>query len=315
MSRIYEALQKAESERGIDPQVRDETDQAVAVADFDLPSTDVPPIAPPSRSERIFGGYVAEPSSTVDLSQIPTKPWAPDLRQLPALLEKGPAVEQFRSLRSRIYELRDIKPLKSILISSGMPQEGKSFVATNLAISLARNKNAKVLLIDGDMRRYTIHQLLGCEAEPGLAEYLAGRAATSEVMQRPEAASITAAAGTRVGGLSSLTFIAGGNAGDRAADLSNHDRFGELLSAVSSQFDWIIIDSSPVLPVSDAVNLSRSCDGVLLVARAGVTDYTDAQRAQHELKGANILGFVLNASDQSPQVGTYYGYDARHEAV
>lgn len=315
MSRIYEALQKAESERGSEPEKRAQQNSVVAVADYDVPLATVASLEADSRSSERPGSSAFSPSSEplLDLSGIPAKPWSPDLRRLPALLERGPAVEQFRSLRSRIYELRDIKPLKSILISSGMPQEGKSFVATNLAISLARNKNAKVLLIDGDMRRYTIHQLLGCEAEPGLADFLAGRSTMVEVMQRPEAASITAAAGMRVGGLSSLTLIAGGIGGDRAADLSNNNRFGELITAASPHFDWIIIDSSPVLPVSDAVNLARFCDGVLLVARGGVTEYSDAQRAQHELKSANLLGFVLNATERSPKTSTYYGYDPRHE--
>ncbi len=314
MSRIYEALQKAESERGSDPK-RPEPNSSVAVAEYDIPLGPVEPLESATRPSDVFATHASAPLSSfaLDLSSVRETPWSPDLRQLPALLERGPAVEQFRSLRSRIYEMREIKPLKSILISSGMPQEGKSFVATNLAISLARNKNAKVLLIDGDMRRYTVHQLLGCEAQPGLADYLAGRSTIVEVMQRPEAASITAAAGIRVGGLSSLTFISGGNGGDRAADLSNNNRFGELMTAVSPHFDWIIIDSSPVLPVSDAVNLSRFCDGVLLIARGGMTEYTGAQRAQHELKGANVLGFVLNAARKSAQVGTYYGYDPRHE--
>jgi protein-tyrosine kinase len=311
MSRIYEALQKAESERGSETQKRTDSMESVAVADYDIPLATMASLESQSRDAEIYSPYAV--SSALDLSSVPLKPWSPDLRQLPALLERGPAVEQFRSLRSRIYELRDIKPLKSILISSGMPQEGKSFVATNLAISLARNKNAKVLLIDGDMRRYTVHQLLGCEAEPGLADYLAGRSTILEVMQRPEAASITATAGIRVGGLSSLTLIAGGNGGDRAADLSNHQRFGELMEAVTSLFDWIIVDSSPVLPVSDAVNLARSCDGVLLVARGGITNYVDAQKAQGELKGANVLGFVLNAAEKPPQVGTYYGYHPRNQ--
>lgn len=311
MSRIYEALQKAESERGTDPQKRMEQNQPVAVADYDVSFTTVEALETETRLPPVSMPYASD--STFDLSSVHTMPWSPDLKQLPALLERGPAVEQFRSLRSRIYELREIKPLKSILISSGMPQEGKSFVATNLAISLARNKNAKVLLIDGDMRRYTVHQLLGCKAEPGLADYLAGRSTIAEVMQRPEAASITATAGTRVGGLSSLAFIAGGKGGDRAADLSNNNRFGALMAEVSPLFDWVIVDSSPVLPVSDAVNLARSCDGVLLIARGGVTEYVEAQRAQHELKGANVLGFVLNAVEKPPQVDTYYGYDARHE--
>jgi capsular exopolysaccharide synthesis family protein len=228
--------------------------------------------------------------------------------QLPALLERGPAVEQFRSLRSRIHELRDINPLKSILVSSGMPQEGKSFIATNLALSLARHKNSKVLLIDGDMRRYTLHQLLGCESHPGLADYLAGKASPVEVMQRAEQS--VEADGTGKPLLPNLTFIAAGNGGDKAADLSGSQRFGELIRLAAPHFDWIIVDSSPVLPVSDAVNLARSCDGVLLVARGGVTKFPIAQRAQSELKASNVLGFVLNAVLDAPQDGGYYGYDA-----
>jgi Mrp family chromosome partitioning ATPase len=110
--------------------------------------------------------------------------------------------------------------------------------------------------------------------------------------------------------LHNLTFIAGGNGGDKAADLSGSPRFGELIRQASPYFDWIIVDSSPVLPVSDAVNLARSCDGVLLVARGGVTKFPVAQRAQSELKASHILGFVLNAVHETPEVGSYYGYDA-----
>lgn len=245
---------------------------------------------------------------SLDLSRIPARPWSLSLPQLPALLERGPAVEQFRSLRSRIYELRDISPLKSILVTSGVPQEGKSFISTNLALSLARHKNSKVLLIDGDMRRYTLHQILGCESNPGLADYLAGKANIMDVLQRPEGLAGPTAGATPI--LPNLTFIAGGNGGDKAADLSGGPRFGELIRQAAPYFDWIIVDSSPVLPVSDAVNLARSCDGVLLVARGGVTKFPIAQRAQSELKASNILGFVLNAVHESPEVGGYYGYDA-----
>jgi capsular exopolysaccharide synthesis family protein len=244
----------------------------------------------------------------LDLTKIVARPWALSLPQLPALLDRGPAVEQFRSLRSRIFELRDISALKTILVSSGLPQEGKSFISTNLAMSLARHKNSKVLLIDGDMRRYTLHQILGCESQPGLADYLAGKANILEVMQRPEPLPTATPAATPM--LPNLTFIAGGNGGDKAADLSGSPRFGELIRQAAPYFDWIIVDSSPVLPVSDAVNLARWCDGVLLVARGGVTKFPIAQRAQSELKASNILGFVLNAVHETPEVGSYYGYEA-----
>jgi capsular exopolysaccharide synthesis family protein len=317
MSRIYEALQKAESERKSERRepesgIPDEPASAAmttAVADpddavFAMPRFAEAPIVTDSYSElstRRMGG------DSLDLSRIVARPWAPSLAQLPALLERGPAVEQFRSLRSRIFELRDISPLKTILVSSGVPQEGKSFISTNLALSLARHKNSKVLLIDGDMRRYTLHQILGCESHPGLADYLAGKADILEVMQRPEALQAPTGGASPI--LPNLTFIAGGNGGDKAADLSGSPRFGELIRQAAPHFDWIIVDSSPVLPVSDAVNLARWCDGVLLVARGGVTKFPVAQRAQSELKASKILGFVLNAVQETPEVGGYYGYD------
>jgi Mrp family chromosome partitioning ATPase len=158
------------------------------------------------------------------------------------------------------------------------------------------------------MRRYTLHQLLGCEAHPGLADYLAGKAGIVEVMQRAEESAVPDK--TRPTILPNLTFIAGGHGGDKAADLSGNPRFRELIETVSPYFDWIVVDSSPVLPVSDAVNLARACDGVLLVARSGVTKYPVAQRAQSEMKSAKVLGFVLNAATRHSAPGTYYGYDS-----
>ena len=311
MSRIYEALQKAEAERNLEqrepeprkPEHPVSLGGATAVAEVEDLA-----IASPIDSELHQDPSWRAGGQALDLTQIVARPWALSPTQLPALLERGPAVEQFRSLRSRIFELRDISPLKTILVSSGLPQEGKSFISTNLAMSLARHKNSKVLLIDGDMRRYTLHQILGCDSQPGLADYLAGKATILEVMQRPEPSQAATSVVTPI--LPNLTFIAGGNGGDKAADLSGSPRFGELIRQATPYFDWIIVDSSPVLPVSDAVNLARWCDGVLLVARGGVTKFPVAQRAQSELKASNILGFVLNAVHETPEVGSYYGYEA-----
>ncbi len=318
MSRIYEALQKAELDRKLDRSERSDAPEShipvpstaqAAVAEYEAPVA--LPIEPETRREPVVAAAPRRSAGPLDLNGIPRRAWTPSYQQLPALMERGAAVEQFRSLRSRIHELRDISPLKSILVSSGLPQEGKSFIATNLAISLARHKNSKVLLIDGDMRRYTLHQLLGCDSHPGLAEYLGGKANMVEVMQRAEETKDMDKMRHTV--LPNLTFIAGGNGGDKAADLSGNPRFGELIRDASPYFDWIIVDSSPVIPVSDAVNLARSCDGVLLVARGGETKYQVAQRAQSELKASNILGFVLNAVEHQPHVGTYYGYDVENE--
>jgi capsular exopolysaccharide synthesis family protein len=249
---------------------------------------------------------VTPTDAAFDPANIPQVVWVPSLHQLPALEERGAAVEQFRSLRSRMQEFRDLNTLKSLLITSGVPQEGKSFIAANLAISFARHKAARVLLVDGDMRRASLHKLLGAPSGPGLTEYLAGKATLAEIMQR---AKPDESGRPLSHGLASLIFIPGGNASDKAADLSGNRRFDRLIVEAAPHFDWIVVDSSPVNLVSDGVNLARSCDGVLMVARGGATKYEVAQRALAELKASKVLGFVLNAVENPPVSGGYYGYD------
>ncbi|MDQ2841969.1 MAG: CpsD/CapB family tyrosine-protein kinase [Acidobacteriota bacterium] len=246
------------------------------------------------------------------LSEVRRRPWNPSFERLPALERGGVGVEQFRSLRSRIQEFRDLRSLKTILISSGLPQEGKSFIAVNLAINLARHKSSKVLLIDGDMRCSSLHHYLGSEFHPGLPDYLSGKATLQQVMQFPEDSKDRDPAMSTV--LNNIAFIPGGDGGDLAADLSASKRFEELLTTAAPYFDWIIVDSPPVLLVSDAVNLARACDAVLLVARSGVTTFPVAQRAQQELKASNIIGFVLNAVEKPPMSGSYYyRYESKKE--
>jgi len=253
----------------------------------------------------------ATPPNTDDRGFSPDKvrryAWTPSFDTLPAIDDRGGPVEQFRSLRSRMFEFRDLNKTKSILISSGLPQEGKSFIAANLAISFARHKAARVLLIDGDMRRSTLHKLLGTPGETGLAEYLAGNAGLLDIMQQMEPAEEDSPASL---GLASLTFIPGGSDVEKAADLSGNPRFTQLMQAVAPFYDWIVVDSPPVNVVADGVNLARACDGVLLVARSGITKYPSAQRALIELKASNILGFVLNAVETMPLTGGYYGYES-----
>ncbi len=244
-------------------------------------------------------------SPAFDLNQVRLRVWTPLFAQLPALEERGSGVEQFRSLRSRMFEFRDLNKLKSILVSSGLPQEGKSFITANLAVSFSKHKASRVLLIDGDMRRSSLHKMLGAPNDIGLSDYLGGKATLSEILQR---------AGTEdqplPPGLASLTFISGGTEAEKAADLSGNRRFDQLIATLSPHFDWIVVDSSPVNLVADGVNLARACDGVLLIARGGTTKYETAQRALLELKASRILGFVLNAVKRPPVTGGYYGYDS-----
>jgi capsular exopolysaccharide synthesis family protein len=321
MSKIYEALRQAELDRAKSSANQSDSSTSQAVLDSPrppastwgpMPIAPLATVAPVSRSISTADLATAPPEDAaddllpLDLSAVKRYTWTPSLHQLPALDERGSSVEQFRSLRSRMYEFRDLNTLKSILVSSGLPQEGKSFVAVNLAISLARHKAGRVLLIDGDMRRASLHKLLGTTLGPGLTDFLAGKASIADIMQRPKPAE----AGHPIPhGLISLTFIPGGEDHDKAGDLSGNRRFDRLIAAASPHFDWIVVDSSPVNLVSDGVNLARACDAVLLIARGGVTKYEVAQRALAELKASKVLGFVLNAVESPPVAGGYYGYD------
>ena len=337
MSKIYEALLRAEREReangsasapiGLaeppaDPALEAPAAHSLVIAaslaaqvasqvpsePFGQTPADQPFIttfaAPPAGPQR----PVINQASYIDFdpSQVTLRPWDPMLNRLPALDERGKAVEQFRSLRSRMFEFRDLNKLKSIIVSSGLPKEGKSFITVNLAISFAMHLGNRVLLIDGDMRRSTLHKLLGAPGEIGLSEYLSGEASLMDILQRGTASE---GAGRLPGGLASLTFIAAGAESDKAADLSGNMRFDELIAKVSPHFDWIVVDSSPVNLVADGVNLARACDGVLLVARGGVTRFQSAQRALTELKACNLLGVVLNAVAEPSSAGGYYGYE------
>lgn len=243
----------------------------------------------------------------VALENITEYSWKPSIQSFPTLADRGAGVEQFRSLRSHIYQARYDAPLKTILIASGMPSEGKSFVAANLAVSLARNSIHNILLIDGDLRRPTLHTLLGAPNSPGLSNYLEGTAEMNDIMQRDRIAG--AAENASVGSISNLTFIPSGGSSDHSSELVANHRMEELITAASPYFDWILIDAPPVLAVSDAVELSRASDAVLLVARGSTTPYDVAQRAKAAFGTSRILGFVLNAVKDAPRKGSYnYNY-------
>lgn len=302
MSKIYEALIRAEQERAEIEKSRAEGQTPSVTPHVEAPA----PVALPVPFDQPAAAAPAaqEPGATVSQHHVTPTLWKPQFTHLPALHERGRGLEQFRTLRSHMLEFRNTEALKTILVSSGLPQEGKSFVAANLALSFARYKSARVLLIDGDMRRSSLHILLGCSNDVGLATYLSGRATIDEIMQR----AVLENDHPMAQAFGSLTFIAGGSDGDNASDLSANKRFDELIQRVGPSFDWIIVDTSPVNLVADGVNLSSACDAVLLVVRGGVTKLETAQRALNELKSSKVLGVVLNAVEDLPSATGYYGY-------
>jgi capsular exopolysaccharide synthesis family protein len=188
-----------------------------------------------------------------------------------------------------------------------MPAEGKTFVAANLAMSLARNENNQILLIDADLRGPSLHSILGAPKTPGITEYLAEEAEIQDILQRNQNRRIIQ--GGSIRNIPNLTFIPAGAVGDNASELAANHRMEKLVATLAPHFDWILIDTPPALAFSDAIDLARAADAVLLVARGATTTYDVAQRAQAAFSNTRILGFVLNAVKNAPRNASYYyGY-------
>jgi capsular exopolysaccharide synthesis family protein len=157
---------------------------------------------------------------------------------------------------------------------------------------MARHGKTRVLLIDADLRKPSLHAALGAPVTPGLSDYLQGAADEIAVVQR--------------GAAENLYVIAGG-CSQAPADMLAGSRFQTLMAHAADLFDWVIVDSSPVVPISDATVLAQHCDGVLLVVRAETTPFDLAQKARDEFRNSEVLGVVLNqVTDRSSHTPYYY---------
>jgi capsular exopolysaccharide synthesis family protein len=208
--------------------------------------------------------------------------------------------EQFRTLRSRLYQMREKMSLKKILVTSALPKEGKSFVAANLSQVLVKQHGRRVLLVDADLRVPSLHSVLGTASVPGLGDYLSGNTDEFGIMQR--------------GPLENLFFIPGGRSALQPAELIGNGRFKMLMQRVEPLFDWIIVDSPPAVPVSDGSQLANFCDGVLMVVRSNSTPYDTAQKARQEFHGKTLVGVVLNGISKSDTYARYY-YDVYEKSA
>jgi len=284
MSRIHEALKKAEQERAMSqPGSRVETTSA-AVEVAEAATAAVPALSAP--------GIPFSVDSV--LSHCRHTNWTPDTNCMLFFTDDEHAVgmEEFRTLRSRLYQNREKQPLSKILVTSALPKEGKSFTSANLAQVLARQHGRRVLLIDGDLRNPQLHKLLGAEPGPGLFEYLRSENDEFSIIQR--------------GPMESLFFIPAGHYSANPAELLANGRLRTLLNRLESTFDWIVIDSAPAVPVADAVLMANETDGVLLVVRSNSTPTDAARRARQEFAERNVIGVVLNGI--TPELAPYMQY-------
>jgi capsular exopolysaccharide synthesis family protein len=201
------------------------------------------------------------------------------------------AAEKFRFLGVRLRQLQQTRALKKVLITSTIPQEGKSMVAANLACTLARRTQQKTLLIDGDLRRPTVARLFGLGKTPGLGEWLQGERGPITSIYRLEEAG--------------LWILPAGNSLRNPLEAMQSGRLAGLMDQLTSWFDWIIIDSPPVLPLADTSIWMRLADGVLLVTRQGTTERDPLKRGIETLEPSKLIGAVINGLANT-KISEYY---------
>lgn len=294
MSRIHDALKRAEQERATS------TGTHVEPA-FDQPELrndgardNMPALQ--SMSAAVMPNMASGFSYESLLARCPQSEWSPDPRTMLFFQADDNRVgaEEFRTLRSRLYQIREKMPLKRLLVTSALPKEGKSFVAANLAQVLVRQHGRRVLVIDGDLRNPGMHRHLGASQTPGLSEYLLGECDEFAALQR--------------GPMENLFFMPAGRVSGSAPELLSNGRLKLFLQRVEPLFDWIILDSSPVIPVSDATLVAGACDGILMVVRSNSTPSDMARRAREEFPDKLLLGVVLNGTSTGDVARSKYYY-------
>jgi capsular exopolysaccharide synthesis family protein len=200
--------------------------------------------------------------------------------------------EKFRFVGITLQHLRRDRALKKVLITSSLPQEGKTTVSANLACALARRTQQRTLLIEGDVRRPSLSQIFGLERMPGICECLQG--------ERNLVTSIYHLEGP------GLWFLPAGTAPRNPLELLQSGKLPALMDQLTGLFDWIVIDSPPLMPLADTSVWMRVSDGILLVARQGITEKRQLERGLEALEPKKVIGALLNGSKSSLPSDYYY---------
>ncbi len=210
---------------------------------------------------------------------------------------RSASAEAYRTLRTNLIFSQAVQTLRTVLVTSASPGEGKTTTAANLAVSFAQH-GMRVLLIDCDLRRGRLHKIFQIPREPGMTELVIGQEEAEGVIRQTD--------------ITGLYVIASGNLPPNPSELLGGERMRKTLASLSEAFDLIVIDTPPLLAASDGAILATLSDGVVLVLRAGSTEGEAAQQAIQQLAGvgARVVGAVLNDPDAKvPTYGGYYHYE------
>jgi capsular exopolysaccharide synthesis family protein len=273
MSRIFEALQRSESER----------------ADFSFPE-------PPTVTAELLL-EVEKEKEAPKFGDFPSIRVAirPEARMVALSEKEGLGAEKFRFLGVKLRQLQQARQLKKLLITSTLPEEGKSLVSSNLVLTLARRKQQKVLLLEGDLRRPVQSAMFGCGHLPGISEWLQSGSRTVNNIYYLDGPG--------------FWLMPAGSPPENPLELMQSGKLAELIDQVGQWFDWVVIDSPPVLPLADTSVWGRFADGILLVVREGRTQKRQLQKGLSSLDHSRLLGVVVNNCSNTDHEDYYARYN------
>jgi protein-tyrosine kinase len=207
--------------------------------------------------------------------------------------------EEFRSLRTRLNHIQTQQHVHSLVVTSASPAEGKTFTAVNLAMAQAQIAESAVLLADFDLRRPVIHNLFQTDRSPGLSDYLLDGVPLEMAIRRI--------------GNTNLHFLPAGTPVKNPLELLNLRQVKTLIEALPRIFNWVVIDTPPLLFSADANLMSTLSDGTIMVVRIGATTYDNVIRAMQSLCENNVLGIVANGARAAELYSKYTYYYSKQD--
>lgn len=284
MSRIQEILKKAEREGGV------QRTRALVTDAPPAPSAGAPAIAMPApwtpAAREQQDGVPSAPTRTVSGTLDP--------RLVAAFEPQSLAAEQYRSLRTRIKGSENGRVFRSFIITSPNKGDGKSLTAANLALTMGQEFQQRVLLVDADLRRPSIHHLFGINETPGLTDVLMGGSTIENALvDIPE---------------HHITVLPSGLVPVHPAELLGSAGMRRVLDTLRTRYDRVILDMPPVAPLADVSIAAGMVDGILMIVRAGVTPKPAIERALAGLEVSKVVGLVLNDAGGSDASYGYGGY-------
>ncbi|MDZ4798526.1 MAG: CpsD/CapB family tyrosine-protein kinase [Bryobacteraceae bacterium] len=309
MSRVHDALRRAEQSGGQIAPSDEQPAEATAVAA--VPAPPAPgETAAASAASRVAAYNLSVPVPTVPgmgigldllrrVRQVPFTP-SPDSHLIDVENPHEAPAEEFRSLRTRLNHMQSMQPIHSVVITSASPAEGKSFAAVNLAITESQLEGNNTLLLDCDFRRPIVHTLFGLPRGPGMTDFLQGKAALEDCIYKI--------------GNSNLYIIPAGEPVINPLELLNLREMRATLDQLPRVFNWIILDSPPLLFAADANLLSTMSSGVVLVVRIGTTTIEAVTRAMGSLCEDNTIGIIVNGARRGELYSKYTYYHSYYYA-